>query len=73
MPRYFFHVEDGSYIPDLEGIELPDLKTARDQMITMVGKVLNEGPEGIWTEHHWRMVVADSEGKILFTLGFTAR
>ena len=28
MPRYFFHVQDGSSAPDTDGTELPDIYTA---------------------------------------------
>jgi hypothetical protein len=47
MPRYFFHMRDGSTVLDAEGTELPDLKAARDEAIRACGEMLRDIPNTI--------------------------
>jgi hypothetical protein len=42
MPRYFFHLEDGHTIIDHEGIELLNLRVARDQAVRSSGEILHD-------------------------------
>lgn len=38
MPRFFFHIHDGTFFPDHAGTELPSLNEAYVQAIAMAGE-----------------------------------
>ena len=48
MPRYFFHVQDGSSSPDTDGTELPDIYTAQAQAIRTSGEILRDMGAKFW-------------------------
>ena len=72
MPRYFFHVYDGSSSPDTDGTELPDIYTAQAQAIRFSGELLRDMGAQFWDGTAWRLEVADERGEILFVLRFSA-
>ena len=72
MPRYFFHVHDGTSVRDLEGTELPDINAAKRDAVRLAAGVLNDNPEQFWNGEDWSIDVCDAHGLLLFTLNFTA-
>ena len=72
MPRYFFHVHDGSSIRDNEGTELPDIFAAQEQAILLSGELLREMGGKFWNGEEWSLEVTDEAGRILFILRFSA-
>ena len=72
MPRYFFHLYDGSSAPDQDGTELPDIYTAQAQAIRTSGEILRDMGAKFWDGTDWRLEVADARGQILFILRFSA-
>lgn len=76
MPRYYYHVHDGRTTLDDEGVELADLKAAREMAILNSGEILKNGAgPAMWAGEPWRMWVTDGPGgggKTLFTLKFSA-
>ncbi|MBM6577702.1 hypothetical protein KCP91_15065 [Microvirga sp. SRT01] len=67
MPRYFFHVRDGTMAPDWNGLELANLGDARLVANRFAGDLLKElkqFPES----GNWSLVVTDGQGLNLFTL-----
>ena len=48
MPRYFFEIDDGElHTTDEEGLELPDLKAARDEALGVLPEIAHGiPPEG---------------------------
>jgi hypothetical protein len=73
MPRYFFNIQDGKTILDDEGIELPDLDSARAQAVTSSGEMLRDGASSaLWNGTAWKMWVTGEDKKTLFTLNFSA-
>lgn len=72
MPRYFFHVHDGSRLPNYSGTELPDLQAAKHMAVRMSGKLLSEQPERFWNGEEWSLDCCDATDLILFTLHFLA-
>ena len=72
MPRYFFHVHDGTSDPDLEGTELPDVYVAQAEAIRMSGEIMRDLGDKFWTGDDWRLDVTDAEGRKLFAIHFSA-
>ncbi len=43
MPRYYFHIRDGEdFLPDEEGVELPNLKAAHREAILSARGIIAE-------------------------------
>ena len=57
MPRYFFHVHDGTEVPDQDGVELVDTNEARVQAVIASGEALKDLKGAFWKEGEWRMRV----------------
>ena len=72
MPRYFFHVRDGTYIPDDEGVELPDIAAARIAAIRATGETLRDMGSHSWNGTEWSMEVTNEAGEMMFVLHFSA-
>ena len=71
MPRYFFDLRDGTYIPDETGVELAGLQEARVEAVVFAGGLLKDNPGGqFWQGHDWQVEVRDESGQMLFTLAF---
>lgn len=71
MSRYFFHVSDGSFQVDTEGVELPGMTDARAEAIRTAGEILRDCPENLWVSAEWQMHVTDEQRKTLLRLTFT--
>lgn len=71
MPRYFFHIDDGKFIPDHTGVDLPDLAAARKEALSASGAMINDLDSSFWEQRSpWNMQVTDERGRLLFTLTF---
>ena len=70
MPRYFFHVDNGTTTLDSEGAELDDLETAEREAVLTCGEMLREVPLAILQDHPWRLWVTDQPNKLGGTLLF---
>jgi hypothetical protein len=70
MARYFFHVFNGKFVIDNEGVELPDLAAVRREAIRTSGQMLGSGQQS-WSGDAWRMVVADEAGALVFSVSFS--
>ena len=68
MPRYFFHEADGHVAPDKTGTELLDTAAARTEAIRFAGAVLADQPDLLDGNQHFRVEVADTGGRLLFTV-----
>jgi hypothetical protein len=72
MPRYFFHVYDGSSTLGAEGTELRDIYAAQEQTICFCGELLREMGGKFWNGEEWSLEVTDETERMLFTLRFSA-
>jgi hypothetical protein len=72
MPRYFFHLKDGTTRMDEEGIELAGHDEARAAAVINSGEVLKDLGAKFWTEAEWRLWVTDEAGATVCALRFTA-
>ena len=74
MPRYFFPVDNGEFIPDETGTELPDLYAARREAVRSAGEMIDDVQDSFWQHMtSWNMHVTDAERRLLFTLQFGAK
>jgi hypothetical protein len=61
MPRFYFHILDGSALFDFTGVELPGIDAAMTEAVRFAGAVLRDGiADEIWKGSPWRVVVSDS-------------
>lgn len=61
MPRYFFHVRDGTVVLDEVGVELPDMASAQATAVQLSAEILKEGVIiPLWIDLQWRVEVTDS-------------
>jgi len=45
VPRFFFHVQNDTLVLDEEGMEFPDVDSAREEAIRACGEMIREVPE----------------------------
>ncbi len=73
MPRFFFHIRDGTYLPDTEGTELPNIEAARIQAVRASGEAIRDLGVKFWDyQGEWAMNVTDEAGNKVVTLKFSA-
>ena len=72
MPRYHVHVLDGQDFPDRQGVELPDLASARREAIRVAGNLLLDISDTFWSTGQWTIRVADERDLTQFQLTFFA-
>jgi Domain of unknown function (DUF6894) len=72
LPRYFFHVVDGSFTVDADGTVLADVAEAHSQAIIMAGEIMRDGKGKFWAGDEWQMQVTDENRRTLFKLRFSS-
>ena len=71
MPRYHFHVRDGTEVADTEGSEFPDDYTACREGYRLAGTLMTlEANKSVMGEAWW-MEITDGRGIILFRFNFS--
>ena len=73
MSRYFFHVNDGTDMPDEIGTELLDDEAARATAITVSGELLKDLGSTFWTGSDWKLRVITEDGQTVCELTFSAK
>ena len=78
MPRYYFHLENGTTVLDDTGVELRDIAAAQNEALRATDEIITQGRPAtptLWNGTPWRMWVTDKpngEGKAFFALRFLA-
>lgn len=72
MPLCYFHIQDGEYLSDREGTQLPNIATAQIEAVRLTGQLLSEGAEKFWIGDAWMLRVTDDTDLTLFELTFSA-
>ena len=72
MPQFHFDLTDGSFMPDLEGVDLPDIPAARAHALGKMHALLNGHTEAFWQGEKWLIEVRDDCGLYLFAVTFCA-
>jgi hypothetical protein len=71
MPAYYFHVRDrGTLIRDPDGIELPDLSSARDECRKLILSVLQDEQPNDEFSAGREFQVEDELGRVVLTVPF---
>ena len=71
MPRYFFHVVEGTYIlSDDEGSELPDLEAVRNDAVEGAREIMADDIRSGRKPEDRTMLVRDENGITVLTLPF---
>ncbi|TPI12462.1 hypothetical protein FJW06_17030 [Mesorhizobium sp. B4-1-3] len=74
MTRFYFHVDNGTFTPDPDGVDLPDLDAARVEAVRAAGEMINDNKQSFWQHMTpWIMNVTDDANRLLFTLQFAAK
>ena len=73
MARYFFHVINGSFDPDLAGTECATPNDVKAQAVTAAGAMLSDQGIKLWNTGRWDMFVADEKNRTQLKLSFTAQ
>jgi hypothetical protein len=74
MPRFYFHIRAGTYVPDDAGTECVSLDHALTQAVQTAGETIKFLDATRWNPARgWRMVVEDKDGAEQFTLHFYVR
>jgi hypothetical protein len=68
MPRYYFHIEDGSSIRDTDGVDLDSFAEAKCAAVKLAGRVICDSAGEFWDRAEWSLTVADERGLTLCTL-----
>lgn len=71
MPRFFFHLKDGTTHMDQDGVELVGADEAREAAIIHSGEVLKDLGAKFWKSPEWRMWVTDEAGATVCGLRFS--
>lgn len=70
MQRFFFHLQDGRFTPDLVGSELASLEDVRRHAVQLAASVLAAQNGPVWESIDWQITVIDEEGETVFSLNF---
>jgi hypothetical protein len=72
MARYFFHVINGSFLPDTVGTECATEDAVKAAAVEAAGEMLRDQGLGLWKTGRWDMFVTDEKNKTHLKLSFTA-
>ena len=72
MPRYFFHVVNGGFVPDQIGTECADTDEVKALAVKSAGEMLTDQGRRLWQTGRWDMFVCDEQNKTLLKLSFDA-
>jgi hypothetical protein len=68
MPRFYFHLNDGTEHPDRLGSDLPGLEAVREYAAAYLGELLRESGGSVLNGDDWRLNVTDEAGLVLLTI-----
>lgn len=68
LALYFFHIDYGDYLPDMEGTELPSPAAARAGAVALLGRLLSDEGDSFWQKPNIRVTVTDEWGVSLLSV-----
>lgn len=71
MSRFFFHVVNGSFMPDHEGMECSTTDEVKTEAVKAAGAMIHDQGSAVWNTGHWDMFVCDERNRTYLKLSFT--
>lgn len=71
MPRYFFHIHDGTAVIDPDGVELPGADDAREKAVEAAAEALHHLGPRFWESGKWLMRATDENGNPICLITFS--
>ena len=68
IARYFFHLHDGAFVADGQGVDLPDWEAASAHALSRAAEAVKASGAKFWKGEHMRVVVTDAVGTAVFEL-----
>lgn len=72
MARYYFHVINGEFIPDFEGIDCKSAEDAKAEAVKIAGAMIEDQGVKFWKTARYDMFVCDENQRTRLKLSFTA-
>jgi hypothetical protein len=72
MPQFYFHIVDGNFSIDPEGVDLPDMAAVRAEAIASAGSILRDAGLDGWVGEEWQMHVVNEAKVTVLKLTFAA-
>jgi len=72
MARYFFHIINGDFVPDQEGIECATADDVKAHAVRITGAMLKDQGLSLWQTGRYDMFVCDEQNKTHLRLSFHA-
>lgn len=72
MPRYFFHVVNGEFVPDRDGHECASDDQVKALAAEAAGTMIRDQGLSLWKTGSWFMFVCDEQNRTLLKLQFEA-
>ena len=70
MPRYFFHVVDGEFVPDTTGTECETADEVKAVAVRAAGEMIRDQGVQVWKTGRWYMFVTDEQNRTHLKLAF---
>ena len=71
MPQFYFSVQDGRDVVNVDSLELPDFDAARIRAVQRAAALLQTHAERFTPDVDWSVKVTDATGLILLTVDLT--
>lgn len=72
MARYYFHVINGDFFPDTEGLECASAEDVKAKAVEIAGSMLRDQGVTLWQTGRYDMFVCDEHNKTHLRLSFHA-
>lgn len=70
MSRYYFHVVNGEFIPDPDGVECANDEAAKAEAVRITGAMIEDQGIELWNTKRFDMFVCDEKNQTRFKLSF---
>ncbi|WAC60322.1 DUF6894 family protein [Brevundimonas sp. SL130] len=68
MPHFYFHTENGDCIRDDQGEDLPDVDTAREEAVAVLGGFCGTRGAAFWETASFSVIVTDADGRTVVSV-----
>ena len=70
MSRYYFHVVNGEFIPDTDGLECANEDEVKAEAVRITGAMIEDQGIELWNTRRFDMFVCDDKNQTRFKLSF---